>query len=268
MSAHLSYRCSGSDLAFSIFEKHDKDGSGSLDRREAEALVDDFCATLGLQLSARERDELLSRQFSDADTNSDGRLTQSEFAEFAATLDSLASSLGGATDPTGAGGAEVMLVPRGPRGGRAGRKMTLIDEKVSMGALFAAYDANQDHQLDVHEAVELLKATCTEMGITTEWVTPQWVAQQFRAAGAPPRPDAVDEEITVGQDEFQSFCSSIMYFLSALGGVSERLTPMPSPRPDGEAAAPGVMGAAEEEQTVGDPPATSPKKKAGCGCFG
>ena len=117
-----------------------------------------------------------------------------------------------------------MLVPRGPRGGRAGRKITLIDEQVSMGALFAAYDANQDHQLDVHEAVELLKATCTEMGITAEWVTPQWVAQQFRAAGATPRPDAVDEEITVGQDEFQSFCSSIMYFLSALGGVSECLT--------------------------------------------
>ena len=36
----------------------------------------------------------------------------------------------------------------------------------------------------------------------------------------------------------------------------------------GDAAAPGVMGAAEEEQTVGDPPAMSPKKKAGCGCFG
>lgn len=50
-------------LALSIFKKHDKDGSGALDRTEAAALIDDFCKTLNLDLAVREKETLLNEQF-------------------------------------------------------------------------------------------------------------------------------------------------------------------------------------------------------------
>ncbi len=86
---------SNMELALSIFKKHDKDGSGALDRTEASALIDDFCKTLELDLSAREKDKLLSEQFVKADANGDGTLSWEEFHALAAYLDIIASALGG-----------------------------------------------------------------------------------------------------------------------------------------------------------------------------
>ena len=83
------------ELALSIFKKHDKDGSGALDRTEASALIDDFCKTLELDLSAREKDQLLNEQFVKADTDGDGTLSWEEFHALAAYLDIIASALGG-----------------------------------------------------------------------------------------------------------------------------------------------------------------------------
>ena len=46
-------------------------------------------------------------------------------------------------------------------------------------ALFAKYDVNKDHMLDVDEAVELLKAVCTDHDLTTDWITPDMMRQQL-----------------------------------------------------------------------------------------
>ena len=91
----------GKNLAGSIFQKHDKDGSGALDKKEADDLIEDFCQTLELELSAKERQDLLTKSFNEADRNGDGVLSMPEFMSFAATLDSLASSLAGAVNPSG-----------------------------------------------------------------------------------------------------------------------------------------------------------------------
>ena len=89
------------DLALSIFKKHDKDGSGALDRTEATTLIDDFCKTLNLDLAAREKETLLNEQFVAADANGDGTLCWEEFHALAAYLDTIASALGGSVDAEG-----------------------------------------------------------------------------------------------------------------------------------------------------------------------
>ena len=92
---------SAKELALSIFQKHDKDGSGALDRMEATALIDDFCKTLNLDLAAREKKTLLDEQFVSADANGDGTLCWEEFHALAAYLDSIACALGGSVDSGG-----------------------------------------------------------------------------------------------------------------------------------------------------------------------
>ena len=88
-------------LALSIFKKHDKDGSGALDRTEAAALIDDFCKTLNLDLAVREKETLLNEQFVAADTNGDGTLCWAEYQSLAAYLDTIATALEGSVDAYG-----------------------------------------------------------------------------------------------------------------------------------------------------------------------
>jgi len=88
-------------LALSIFKKHDKDGSGALDRTEAAALIDDFCKTLNLDLAVREKETLLNEQFVAADTNGDGTLCWEEYQSLAAYLDTIATALEGSVDAYG-----------------------------------------------------------------------------------------------------------------------------------------------------------------------
>ena len=88
-------------LALSIFKKHDKDGSGALDRSEAAALIDDFCKTLNLDLALREKEMLLNEQFVAADANGDGTLCWEEYQSLAAYLDTIATALEGSVDAYG-----------------------------------------------------------------------------------------------------------------------------------------------------------------------
>lgn len=128
-------------------------------------------------------------------------------------------------------------------------------------ALFWKYDVNNDHKLDVNEAVELLKAVCADNDLTTNWITPKMIAAQFRAAVGDSTPrDSEDQEVTLTQEQFQAFCKTIVNFMSHLGGTT--MSDMPVPVLRGDTAAREIE--AEGDQSVGDPPA----RKGGCGCFG
>ena len=114
------------------------------------------------------------------------------------------------------------------RGGvRSGTKKTLVDAALGKdsGALFDEYDVNRDTVLDVEEAVKLLQASCTELGITTEWVTTEFVTHHFHAAIGSSAAPRDGEQPKIRKEEFQTFCMSIMNFMSQLGGALERQGP-------------------------------------------
>ena len=123
-------------------------------------------------------------------------------------------------------------------------------------ALFAKYDVNKDHMLDVDEAVELLKAVCTDHDLTTEWITPDMMRQQFRAAqealgGVAP------EGVALTKEEYEAFCKSIMTFISHLGSTTISDTPF-----EERLAAARRIDAAEKEAAAAAA-AAAPKSK-GC----
>ena len=121
----------------------------------------------------------------------------------------------------------------------------------------------------------MLQATCGEMDITTEWITPSWVERQFRTAvgrmsSRYSAGEGDGDEATLGRAEFQVFCSNIMNFMVHLGSVMERNGPA-APEAAPAAASPGGndcdrSGATDEDLAVGDPPERA--GKTGCGCFG
>ena len=123
-------------------------------------------------------------------------------------------------------------------------------------ALFAKYDVNKDHMLDVDEAVELLKAVCTDHDLTTEWITPDMMRQQFRAAqealgGVAP------EGVALTKEEYEAFCKSIMTFISHLGSTTISDTPF-----EERLAAARRIDAAEKEAAAAAA-AAAPRSK-GC----
>ena len=132
---------------------------------------------------------------------------------------------------------------------------------------------NKDHKLDVHEAVELLKAVCADYDLTTEWITPKMMTEQFRAAQGGSTPlDGEGHEVALSQEEFQTFCQTIMNFMSHLGSTTSSDTPwqpaggVPFATPRRIAAAAG--GAAAREIEVEDDQVPMATGKGGCGCFG
>ena len=106
--------------------------------------------------------------------------------------------------------------------------------------------------LDVEEAEMLLKQTLAEWDITTEWVTREWVMQQFRAVTGEGDADKRGmPQLTV--DEFQMFCSNFMNFICHLGAVMENEEAPPAAA-EPPAAAPTDESPAEAEAS----------KKGGC----
>lgn len=238
---------SASELAVSIFKKHDKDGNGNLDRSELTALVKDFTEQLDLDISAFEHDQLINQQFTEADKNNDGVLSFEEFLKFADHLDQWSSSLGGSVDNSAsATGTEV---PRGNIKNKHNKSM-----KSSMVDAFQEFDTNQDHLLDVGEAEQLLKTMLAEWDISTEWVTKDWIRQQFRSVTGEGDGD-VRGDVALDPEEFQVFIQQIMNFVCHLGSALERHEPAPSAEP---------TLAQEESQEVETPR----KGGGGCGCFG
>ena len=122
---------------------------------------------------------------------------------------------------------------------------------------------NNDHQLDLDEAVELLKAVCADYDLTTEWITPEMMAAQFQAAmgGSAPR-DGASTAVTLTQEQFQSFCQTVMNFMAHLGGTT--VSDVPLKLRGGRGGASEIE--AEADQPVEDHP--TPTGKGGCGCFG
>ena len=103
--------------------------------------------------------------------------------------------------------------------------MSLLGEDgVARMDLFEQYDINHDAKLDVGEAIDLLKTTLKEWEITTDWVTADWVGQQFRTVTGEGDAD-VRGAVAITHDEFQIFCSNIMNFICHLGPAMEKATP-------------------------------------------
>ena len=111
------------------------------------------------------------------------------------------------------------------------------------------------------EAQQLLKATLADWGITTDWITKEWVSNQFQHVS---RSSTAGGEVAINQDEFQAFCASVMNFLVNLGPVMES---MGAPAP-GVAAAYGSQRDAEIQPATGADPAAAaeepPPAKGGC----
>ena len=118
-------------------------------------------------------------------------------------------------------------------------------------ALFAKFDVNKDHMLDVDEGVELLKAVCADHDLTTEWITPEMMKEQFRAAQGGVAPEGV----ALTKEEFEAFCKLIMTFMSHLGSTTLSDTPF-----EERLAAAREMDAAEKTAAV----AAAPRRKGGC----
>tara|TARA_B110001452_G_scaffold229606_1_gene205554 strand:- start:1059 stop:1781 length:723 start_codon:yes stop_codon:yes gene_type:complete len=236
------------ELAVSIFKKHDKNGNGNLEKAELVELVKDFTEQLDLTLSAAEHDNLINTQFAEADKNNDGTLSYDEFVQFADQLDQLSSSLGGSVDKSAeATGTEV---PRGNINAKYNKSM-----KSSMVDAFHEFDTNQDKRLDVSEAEQLLKTKLSEWDITTEWVTQDWIRQQFRSVTGEGDGDKTGD-VALDAEEFQVFIKQIMNFVCHLGGAMERTTPAPAAEPP------------QSQEEEGETPGETPRKGGGCGCFG
>jgi len=61
------------------------------------------------------------------------------------------------------------------------RKSTLInnDGRVNMD-LFFEHDSDGNHRLNVTEAMALLKLALADMDLSVDWVTHEWMQQQFQ----------------------------------------------------------------------------------------
>ena len=122
---------------------------------------------------------------------------------------------------------------------------------VARQALFAKYDVNKDHMLDVGEAVELLKAVCADNDLTTEWITPDMMKEQFRVAQGGVAPEGV----ALTKEEFEAFCKYITTFMSHLGSTTLSDTPF-----EERLAAAREIDAAEKAAAA----AAAPRRKGGC----
>lgn len=118
-------------------------------------------------------------------------------------------------------------------------------------ALFEKYDANKDHMLDVDEGVALLKAVCEHNDLTTEWITPAMMKEQFRAAQGGVAPEGV----ALTKEEFEAFCKYIMTFMSHLGSTTLSDTPF-----EERLAAAREIDAAEKAAAM----AAAPRRKGNC----
>ena len=93
----------------------------------------------------------------------------------------------------------------------------------------------------------------TDHDLTTEWITPDMMRQQFRAAqealgGVAP------EGVALTKEEYEAFCKSIMTFMAHLGSTTISDTPF-----EERLAAARRIDAAEKEAAA----AAAPKSK-GC----
>lgn len=229
------------ELAFNIFDRMDADGSGCLDKPEVTRLVDEVMGKLNLELLPEQHDKLINQSFKSADANSDGRLSRVEFEDFVGSLVGVASAMTayGQTDESGPSPSAAMIAKR--QGTMKDLSLFNVDGKAKSG-LFRKFDENQDHRLDVGEAQKFLVSMLGSWGLTSDWVTPAWVREQFK------RIDADGDAETVTADEFQAracqqrspqaslpqsensagfdrepahrsqaFCETIQNFVSALG---------------------------------------------------
>ena len=118
-------------------------------------------------------------------------------------------------------------------------------------ALFEKYDANKDHMLDVDEGVALLKAVCEHNDLTTEWITPDMMKEQFRAAQGGVAPEGV----ALTKEEYEAFCKTIMTFMSHLGSTTLSDTPF-----EERLATAREIDAAEKSAAM----AAAPRRKGNC----
>ena len=172
------------ELAFNIFDRMDADGSGCLDKPEVTRLVDEVMGKLNLELLPEQHDKLINQSFKSADANSDGRLSRVEF-----------EAAYGQTDESGPSPSAAMIAKR--QGTMKDLSLFNVDGKAKSG-LFRKFDENQDHRLDVGEAQKFLVSMLGSWGLTSDWVTPAWVREQFK------RIDADGDAETVTADEFQA----------------------------------------------------------------
>ena len=143
-------------------------------------LVKEFNETLDLHLSDDQKTAMIEGPFERADKDGDGMLSLEEFVKFADHLDTIASSLGAAGHPNGIAQEHVATSPTRTKP-KESKPMSLLGEDgVARMDLFEQFDINHDAKLDVDEAIDLLKTTLKEWEITTDWVTADWVGQQFR----------------------------------------------------------------------------------------
>ena len=240
-------------FAFSIFDEHDLDKDGCLDRAECSKLVQAFMGRMDLELLPEHEDKLLTTHFENADTNQDGKLSRDEFEGFVDSLTAIASAIASAGSSGQAGAASSSK--------NEGQTAALFDDegRVDM-EMFRKFDVNEDHKLDVTEAQAFLKSILCDWGLSSSWVTPTWVQEQFKLINTD------DDAATCTEAEFQGFCESISQFLSHLGAAMGADEP--------EEGADKQVARTESKIMLLAPPAPAEdddddvlrKRKGGCAC--
>ena len=222
--------------------EYDADGDGKINKEEARKMFIDF-ATAGLDESF-EVDAQLDDLFSRADTNSDGTLNASEVAIFASVIQGLAeaaSTVG--TIVEGQDGAGHVTTE-----GHEPVLLTNADMSVNMD-LFSLFDLDGDAKLSVSEVQNLLIKTIGGMGLSTDWVTEEWVCTTMAKA------DKDGDVTTLTHAEYHTFVEHIMTWLPMLGCVTGGTDDAHSrhEQQQGRADAGGTSGGGVEAQSASGP---------------
>ena len=157
----------------SIFNRFDKDKDGVISRAEAMTLFMELIGQTATDVPHPEIEAQMNQHFDETDVNKDGVLQKDEFDEFIALIDGTSTVLG-AAGPLKSSAATYEKKPTvayvEPAPEPEGTFMSL--------EYFHRFDVNRDAKLDLEEATSLLQATVRQMGLTSSWVTREFVKEQ------------------------------------------------------------------------------------------
>lgn len=182
-----------------LFERYDVNKDGVISRDEAMALFDDFVGGAGTSSDGaglEVRANTLDRHFEAADVDKNGVLDDAEFESFAAAIQGVAAAAGS----VGCGPPRKL--------DRTASQSVLVDKEGKANMRVFQYP---DQKLSVEEVYPLLRATVRDMGLSTDWVTHEWLAEIFRLR------DIDGDATTLVAEEFEGFVGAIQDFIAHLG---------------------------------------------------